>query len=175
MSEEIVSRELALENVLIMAERLALLHYAFAKTLEQELPEEAAKRLTLKAIDEYGRLAAKSVMEKIDGQRLKPTLSNFKHGKDLPSMGWKFVPIAMPAEKPKGKISKITYCPLADTWAKLGADGERLGRLYCGVDQAKYKAYGKGYRCFHDQNALDGDGCCIIRVEQDGPEDSFGE
>lgn len=172
MNEEIVSRELALENVLIMAERLALLHYAFAKTLEQELSEEAAKTLTLKAIDEYGRLAAKAAMEKVEIQGLKPTLSNYKHGKDLPSMGWKSGPIEMPADKPNGKISKITYCPLADIWGKLGMDGKRLGRLYCWVDQAKYKAYGKGYRCFHDKNVLDGDSCCIIRVEPDGPEDS---
>lgn len=172
MSEEMVPKELALDDVLVMAERLAFLHYAFAKTLEQELPEEAAKTIILKAMDEYGRLCAQSAMDKIEAQGLKPTLANNKYGKNLPSMGWKFAPIEMPADKPYGKISKITYCPLADVWRKLGPDGERLGRLYCWVDQAKFKAYGKGYRCVHDQNVLDGDSCCVIRVELDKPEES---
>lgn len=171
MSEEVVSKELALENVLIMAERLALLHYAFAKTLEQEFSEKTAKILILKAIGEYGRLAAASATEKLKEQDRKITLANYKYGKDLPSMGWETEPVEMPADKPAGKISKITYCPLADTWQKLVPDGKRLGRLYCLIDQAKYETYGKGYRCFHDKNVLDGDGHCIIRVELDTLED----
>ena len=42
----------------------------------------------------------------------------------------------------------------------LGEEGLRLGRYYCWVDQAKYAAYGKGYRCLHDKNTMDGDDCC---------------
>lgn len=170
MAEEMVSRESALENVLIMVERLAFLHYAFVKTLEDEFSGETAKRVAEAAIDEYGRLAASSATERIEAQGLGVTLANFKYGKDLPSMGWRAAPIEMPGDKPAGKISKITYCPLAETWQRLGPAGRRIGRMYCGIDQAKYKAYGKGYRCFHDKNALDGDDCCIIRVELDEPE-----
>lgn len=70
----------------------------------------------------------------------------------------------MPDDKPCGKISKITLCPLAEVWKKLGEDGIRLGRMYCYVDQAKFGAYGKGYECVHDKNTLDGDECCVIRV-----------
>lgn len=53
---------------------------------------------------------------------------NFRYGKDLPSVGWEYTPIAMPEDKPAGKISKITYCPLAATWKKL-PDGCRLGPI----------------------------------------------
>ncbi|MEA4871507.1 MAG: L-2-amino-thiazoline-4-carboxylic acid hydrolase [Synergistaceae bacterium] len=167
MIEETVSQKQATENVLIMAERLAFLYYAFAKTLEDELSSDKAKILTLKAIDMYGRLAAESAAQQLEIQGLETTLENFKFGKDLPSAGWESAKIEKPADKPCEKISKITFCPLADSWKKLGDDAKRLGRLYCGVDQAKFKAYGKGYLCFHDKNVLDGDDYCIIRVTSD--------
>ena len=57
------------------------------------------------------------------------------------------------------------------TIAQKGEEGLRLGRYYCWVDQAKYAAYGKGYRCLHDKNTMDGDDCCVIRVELEAPEE----
>lgn len=170
MSEQI-AREKALEDINILVERMALLHFAYARTLERELPPEQAKELTEKAILEYGRLAAEAVTRKLEEQGLPPTLANYRLGKDLPSMGWDYGPIGMPPEKPYGKISKVTRCPLAEVWKELGEEGRRLGRCYCRVDQAKYAAYGKGYRCLHDQNAMDGDDCCVIRVELEAPEE----
>ncbi len=127
--------------------------------------------MTEKAILEYGRLAAEAVTQKLEEQGLAPTLANYRLGKDLPSMGWDYGPIGMPPEKPHGKISKVTRCPLAEVWKSLGEEGLRLGRYYCWVDQAKYAAYGKGYRCLHDKNTMDGDDCCVIRVELEAPEE----
>ena len=137
----------------------------------KELGAEKAREITLDAMDEYGRLAAEAVTKKIRDQGLEPVLANYKAGRDLPSMGWESGPGPFPEDRPYGKSSRVTRCPLAQVWKSLGRDGERLGRLYCRVDQAKYNAYGKGYRCFHDKNVLDGDDCCIVRVELDGPED----
>ena len=159
------------EDVRIMAERLAFLHYAYAKTITEHLPQPLADQLIEVAIDAYGKLAADSVMKTLHAQGLEPVVMNYKYGKDLPSVGWDYEPAVMPEDKPYGKVSKITRCPLAETWKELGEEGKRLGRRYCHVDQAKYKAYGKGYRCVHDKNTLDGDDCCIIRVELDGPDD----
>ena len=171
MSEETMPREKAVEDVRIMAERMAFLHYAFAKTLSEMLSAVEADHLTRMAIEEYGRLAAASVTEHLEEQGKPVTLMNFRYGKDLPSVGWEYTPIAMPEDKPAGKISKITYCPLAATWKKL-PDGCRLGRYYCWIDQMKYKHYGRGYHCFHDKNAMDGDECCIIRCELREPEEN---
>lgn len=154
----------ALENVLIMAERLAFLHYAFAETIEKYMPQEEARRVILEAINKYGELCAQSTMKKIHEQNLEPVLVNFRKGKDLPSVGWEWAPVERPNNVPCGKISKITTCPLAEIWKRLGDNGRRLGRLYCYVDQAKFKAYGKGYECIHDKNILNGDDYCIIRV-----------
>lgn len=42
----------------------------------------------------------------------------------------------------------------------------KIGYIYCYVDQAKYEGYNKELKCFHDKNVLDGDDCCIIRVQK---------
>ena len=116
-------------------------------------------------------VSASNILEHLEEQGKPVPLMNFRYGKDLPSVGWEYTPIAMPEDKPAGKISKITYCPLAATWKKL-PDGCRLGRYYCWIDQMKYKHYGRGYHCFHDKNAMDGDECCIIRCELREPEEN---
>ena len=165
MKEEFVTKESAVKDVRVMAERMAFLHFAFCDTLEKELGREKADVIIKKSIEEYGKLAADAVMDTLAEKGMKPELLNYKYGNDLPSIGWEFGPVQMPADKPAGKISKITYCPLAATWKKLGKDGIRLGRYYCYIDQMKYKAYGPGYPCYHDKNILEGDDCCIIRCE----------
>ena len=106
------------------------LHYAFAKTLSEMLSAEEADHLTRMAIEEYGRLAAASVTEHLEEQGKPVTLMNFRYGKDLP-LWLEYTPIAMPEDKPAGKISKITYCPLAATWKKL-PDGCRLADTTAG-------------------------------------------
>lgn len=165
MKEEFVTKESAVNDVRVMAERMAFLHFAFCDTLEKELGQEIASVLIKKSIEEYGKLAADAVMENLAEKGIKPELLNFRYGNDLPSLGWEYEPIQMPEDKPAGKICKVTHCPLADTWKSLGPDGVRLGRYYCNIDQMKYKAYGVGYPCHHDKNTLDGDDCCIIRCE----------
>ena len=112
----------------------------------------------------------KALAAKLEEQGLAPTLANYRLGKDLPSMGWDYGPIGMPPEKPHGKISKVTRCPLAEVWKSLGEEGLRLGRYYCWVDQAKYAAYGKGYRCLHDKNTMDGDDTAEVEAVMTGAE-----
>jgi hypothetical protein len=166
--EEKVSKESAIKNIYIMAERLAYIHYAFAKTLVDEFGEEQGRAIASKAIEKYGSIVAEIAQKNLETQGLEPILENYK---DLPSWGWDFVPVELPPEKPYGFSNKLENCPLANVWKNFGKDAESLGRIYCYVDQAKYGAFGKGYRCIHDKNILDGDEYCIIRVELDGPED----
>jgi hypothetical protein len=72
------------------------------------------------------------------------------------------------AETENGPRRRVTYCPLAATWQALGF--ESLGRLYCGVDQAKYRAYNAQAELVHTCNVLDGDPYCEfdIRLHPDG-------
>lgn len=164
--KDMVLRETAEEDVSILTERIALLYYSFVQTLLDELGENQTEEITKKAIAAYGTICGARTAEKVLSQGLEPTLENYGRGKDLPSMGWKKGPFPIPEGLPEGTASKVEYCPFAEHWKDL--DFARWGRLYCGVDQAKYAAYGKGYRCVHDKNTLDGDGCCIIRTEKEG-------
>ena len=56
----------------------------------------------------------------------------------------------------------VHVCHLAEVWKELGAP--ELGRLYCFVDQAKYKAYNPDLECVHVKNVLDGDPYCELAV-----------
>ena len=156
--------DLVEKSVAILAERIALLHYAFVRTLIDELGEVTAEELTKRAIRTYGTLSGKRTEERVRSLGLPPVLENFQKGGDLPAVGWKKSPCPIPEGLPGGSAGKVEYCPLAKHWKDLGF--ERWGRLYCGVDQAKYEAYGKGYTCVHDRNMLDGDDFCIVRVER---------
>ena len=164
--KDMVPRETAEEDVSILTERIALLYYSFVQALLGELGEERTREITKKAIASYGTICGARTAEKVVARGLEPTLENYGKGKDLPSMGWKKAPCSIPEGLPEGTASKVEYCPFAEHWKDM--DFAAWGRLYCGVDQAKYAAYGKGYRCVHDKNTLDGDDCCIIRTEKEG-------
>lgn len=163
------AEKIAEEDVAILTERIALLYYAFVKGMIEELGEERAIEITKAAIGEYGAITGREAERRVREQKLAPVIENYAKGKDLPSRGWKSGPLE-PVEKnqnqPAGNAHRVDYCPFASAWKKLGF--ERFGRLYCGVDQAKYAAYGRGYKCVHEKNLCDGDDCCVIRVEDAG-------
>lgn len=151
------------EDVAILTERIALLYYAFVKNLAERLGEDRAIEITQAAIEEYGTITGHEAERKVRELKLAPVIENYGKGKDLPSRGWKKGPQEIAPDQPAGKAHRVDYCPFAAKWKDLGF--ERLGRYYCLVDQSKYAAYGKGYKCVHDKNLCDGDDCCIIRVE----------
>lgn len=141
-------------DVRIMAERLAMLYYHMVKNIIAEVGEERAEELVHKIILEYGTACGLNNRANVESLGQEATLENYNLGNDLPSVGWDI------------KDGKTLYCPFAATWKKL--DFEKWGRLYCFVDQAKYEGYNADLRCFHDKNLLDGDECCILRIENIG-------
>jgi len=155
--KEMISKEEAFQQVKSMITRAALIHYAFAKTLVDELGEKKGKALTKKAALLYGKMVGKRVKEKTLAKGLPLTRENFQD--DLPNLGW--------AEREKVEVdgekrSRVFTCHLAKVWQELGAPD--LGRLYCFVDQAKYEAYNPELQCVHVKNVLDGDAYCELAV-----------
>lgn len=161
MAEEkgMISREEALSQMKSMVTRAALIHYAFAKTLADELGEEKGKELTAKAIHLYGEIVGKRVKEKALAKGLPLTPENFQD--DLPALGW---PERERVEVEGEKRSRVHDCQLAKTWRELGA--AQKGRMYCFVDQAKYQAYNPDLECVHVRNVLDGDPYCELAVRK---------
>lgn len=147
----------ALQQISIAVERIAMLHYHFATTLVAELGEEKARELITKAIASYGKEVGEIQRRRVIEAGLEPTCENFKAVVDLPRMAW--LPENMPVHVANGKELRI--CPMAKYWIDKGATD--LGRLYCYVDQAKYRAYNLDCECRHLSNVLDGgDDCQVV-------------
>lgn len=156
MEKDMISREQAFKEVLSMIRRTALLHYCFSKTLIEELGEERGKELILKAIQSYGEKVGKKVKEETLAKGLDLLIENYQE--DLPTLGWE-IERAIVEGEPRGRVHT---CYLANFWKELGAP--ELGRFYCFVDQAKYKAYNPELECIHVKNVLDGDPYCELAV-----------
>ena len=155
--KEMITREEAFQQVKSMITRAALIHYAFTKTLVDELGEKKGKALAKKAIELYGREVGKRVKNRTLARGLPLTRDNFQD--DLPDLGW--------AEREKVEVegekrSRVYTCHLAEVWQELGVP--ELGRLYCFVDQAKYQAYNPKLQCVHVKNVLDGDPYCELAI-----------
>ena len=157
IKKEMISKEEAFQQVKSMITRAALIHYAFAKTLVDELGEKKGKALVKKASLFYGKMVGKRVKERTLAKGLPLTRENFQD--DLPALGW--------AEREQVEVegekrARVYTCHLARVWQELGAPD--LGRLYCYVDQAKYEAYNPDLQCVHVKNVLDGDAYCELAV-----------
>ena len=155
--KEMISKEEAFSQLKSMITRTALIHYAFTKTLLDELGKEKGKELTRKAIRLYGEMVGKKVREKTLAKGLPTLAENFQN--DLPTLGW--------ADREKvvvegEKRARVHTCYLAEAWKELGVP--EIGRLYCFVDQAKYEAYNPELECVHTKNVLDGDPYCELAV-----------
>jgi predicted ArsR family transcriptional regulator len=159
-----ITEQQATENVRILAERMAMLYYEFVSKLIEELGEERAEEVVERVIADYGVACGKLARSAVINAGERPVLACHHLSRELPEFGWQ-------AESElsldgKQKISRITDCPFAELWKKLGF--ERWGRLYCHIDQAKMASYNEKIQAAHDKNMLDGDEYCVIRMwEQD--------
>ena len=157
------SYDQCVEDVRRMARRTALLYHYFVTTLVEHLGEERAKTLTAEAIWRYGEHVGKAMRQGVEAMGLPNDVENYGKYPDLPSVGWEGVV----AETEYGPRTRVHYCPLAAVWKELGS--EELGRMYCHVDQAKYRAFNPRAELIHTCNMLDGDPYCEfdIRLEED--------
>ena len=156
MEKDKISKDQAFNEVLSIIRRTALLHYCYAKTLMGELGEDRGKELVLKAIQSYGEEVGRKVREETLAKGLDLLVENYQE--DLPSLGWEIKRVVIEGE-PRVRIH---VCHLANVWKELGAP--EIGRLYCYVDQAKYRAYNPHLECIHVKNVLEGDPCCEFAV-----------
>lgn len=152
----------AKEQVRRVCERLALLHYAFAKAIVDKLGEEQGTQLVMNAIKLYGTVVGEEVRDAVLSRGLEDTPDNY--GGDLPQYGMHDRVEAV------GEGRKRVYgCVMGRIWHMLGAD--RLGRLYCYVDPCKYMAYNPTNKLVHHASLPDGDEYCEMSVEPTSAED----
>lgn len=161
-SGKTISLDEAKREVEVTSRRLALLHLSYAKTLIEELGEERGRTLIAKAIKNYGiRIGEKTKKDVLD-QRLENSPENFSAGESLriPKFG---MHERIETFEVEGERRMRAYgCVLAKLWKEYGE--EKLGRLYCYVDIAKYMAYNPNYKFMHIKTLPDGDDDCEFAV-----------
>lgn len=163
--KQMITAEQCTFEVRLMARRIALLHHYFSETIIEELGEEKGKELIKKAIWDYGQHCGNAVREGVEAMGLPATDENKGKVRDLPAYGWETGMVEIPGDEPR---LVVTFCPHADTFEELGPRGMELGRMYCYVDQAHYKAYNPKGEFTHTKNVLDGDACCEFLIEPNG-------
>lgn len=149
------AQEYTREQVRLMARRTALLYAAFAQAVVRELGEERGRELVREAVRVYGEACGEAVRRQVEEQGLENTPQNYAQGKDLPEVGWDRAEVAL---ADGSTASVVQSCPIAEVFLERGIP--ELGRLYCGVDQAKQNAYNPVYEFVHAANVLDGDPYC---------------
>ena len=149
--------EQAEKEVKLASRRIALLHLAYARTLENKLGEEGLS-LAASAIKEYGRMIGEEVRDKVLEAGLSPTPENYGSGnsRNLPNIGMHQG--VEESEEEGQKRIKAHGCEMAKVWAERNED--KLGRLYCYVDPAKYMAYNPEFKLAHMKALPDGDDYC---------------
>ena len=101
-------------------------------------------------------------LEEVRSQGLEPTPKNYGAGKLLrvPKFGMHDRRETLEVH---GETRKRAYgCVLAKLWKEYGE--EKIGRLYCYVDPAKYMAFNPNYKLVHTKAVPDGDECCELVV-----------
>lgn len=84
--KETISKQEASDQVQSMITRTALIHYAFVKTLIDEMGEKKGKEVAKKAVRLYGKLVGQRVKDRTLCRKLPLTKENFQD--DLPALGW---------------------------------------------------------------------------------------
>ncbi len=158
--------EKAEKEVDLAARRIGMLHLAFARTLVEKLGEKKGEEMILSAIKRYGKMVGEKTKESVlaEDWELKP--ENFGQGssRTLPKFGNCESAEILSKENGKKK-SKVCGCSMGKVWREL--DEEKLGRLYCYVDIAKYMYYNPDYKLIHHQTMPEsGKDCCLFEVKE---------
>lgn len=159
---EVVPLGEAKRGIESVSRRLALLHIAYAKAIIEELGAERGLKVIARAIKEYGRIIGEKTGEEVVGMGLEPTPENFDKAPTyrIPPYGMhdKIEVVEVEGEK----RVRAYGCVLAKVWRELGED--KLGRLYCYMDVAKYMAYNPNYKLVHTRCVPDGNEYCEFAV-----------
>ena len=159
--------EEAKRQVALVSRRLGLLHLAFAEVLARHLGDEEGKKMTARAIKEYGRMIGEKKKElAVEGdEELSP--DTFLGLSDLPSLGMhdRIDEVEVDGEK---RI-RAHGCVMGKVWKELGKD--ELGRSYCLVDPASCMAFNPELKFVHTKALPDGDPYCELVIRPTTEED----
>lgn len=155
------------EQVALACRRLGLLHLAFAETLVDQLGQEEGKRMTERAIKEYGRMIGEEKRKQALEMGLELGPEGFRSVSDLPSIGMhdRIETVAVDGET---RI-RAYGCVMGMVWKELGKD--ELGGCYCLVDPASSMAFSNDLKLVHIKALPEGDPYCELVLRPTTAED----
>ncbi|MEM3697758.1 MAG: 2Fe-2S iron-sulfur cluster-binding protein [Candidatus Bathyarchaeia archaeon] len=162
--DETIPLSEAKKEIEITSRRIALLHLSYAKTIIEKLGEEKGLEIIAKAIKDYGIRIGERTREEVKAKGLSLTPENFDAGESLrvPKFG---MHSKIEIVNVDGESRIRAYdCVLAKLWKEYGE--EKLGRLYCYVDVAKYIAYNPNYKLVHTKAIPSGDDYCEFTIKK---------
>ena len=109
-----ISKDEAFSQLKSMITRTALIHYAFTKTIIDELGKEKGKELAKKAIRLYGEMVGKKVRENTLAKGLPTLAENFQN--DLPTLGWRIGKRSWWKEKKEHGSILVTWRKPGKSW-----------------------------------------------------------
>ncbi|MFW6325690.1 MAG: L-2-amino-thiazoline-4-carboxylic acid hydrolase [Desulfovermiculus sp.] len=166
-----IDKEEARQALASVSRRIALLHLAYAKAIINELGQEQGTRLISEAIKDYAVKIGEKTRAEVVAQGYEPSPENFEQGKSyaLP----KFPGMHLAWETVEGedgtKRMRAHGCILGEVWKEY--EEEKIGRLYCYMDTAKYMGYNPYYKLKHHKAVPDGDEYCEFEIENTTPEE----
>lgn len=119
------------EPVEKMAKLLALLFSTMAEEMMQSMGKEEGTAAVRRAVTTFGKTRATSMLQEAKERQLPINLETYFKVRDMPSISW---------EKDPDQPQDVIYCPMHAMWQEIG--NERIGRLYCEIDEILFEAFG---------------------------------
>jgi hypothetical protein len=164
-NKKVIPIDEAIQALQSIGRRLGLIHLEYAKAIVEELGEEKGIKLISKAIKNYGSKIGEKTKEEVLMKGLEAVPENFNKGDTyrVPS-----IPGALHDTREIVKVDgkerfRSTGCIIAKVWEEEGE--EKLGRLYCYMDVAKYMAFNPNCKYVHIKAIPDGDDCCEMGIK----------
>jgi len=148
----------AAAQVRLMAERLALMHLAYARTLIEELGDEKGKALILKAVMEYGRRVGERNRAGKQDLPYYGLHDDYRY-RSKTSLDVREIESEM-SDEINWEAFKVYGCVLSKIFKQYGE--HELGALYCFVDAAKSMGADPDHKLIHTACELCGDDHCAF-------------
>jgi hypothetical protein len=160
-----VSMEEASKALASASRRIALLHMAYARALVDELGEEAGTKLISRVIKDYAIKIGEKTKAEVMEKGYPPTPENFGRGDSYAIADFPGMHTGKDVLEVDGKKRfRALGCVLGEVWKEYGE--EKLGRLYCYMDTAKYMGYDPQYKYVHVKALPDGDDLCEFEIKE---------
>jgi len=140
--------------------------FYLAKGIIDKLGDEGTA-LVVEQIKEMGRNSGKRMRQSFEKQGLDNSFKNYSDRVSSDDIVYRFAwEGSTPVETDEERVVEYTYCPIAEGFKMLGAEGVKVGELFCNnIDDAVIQAYNPEFECVR-KSSLNRDGLCRLHFKK---------